>query len=342
MSNTLQNASPVAESVVHIRTIVSGELEQETRALDREVLASAGREHLVWIDLVNPTRATLETLQEVYNLHPLAVREVSQRHRVSGASFFDEITHLVVQVPLVTGDTIGAQDLQIIIGEGFFISIHGSSVLDADGVLQQWRATSPDWRSTSSSLLYACYRVVLSAFGLLVEQLEDALSQLEKEAIDPENGGTPERHTLYNLFTVTEQITDLYNIASPVKDVMVSLENNSDWFSQEQANAWSRDVTDDARHLAKRLQMLQDTGQRLFDMVNTLITLQRADVADRLTLVATVFLPLTALGSFFGQNFQYLEEAIATREDFLLWGVTAPIVSLIIIFAVLQRVNNSV
>ena len=341
MPNTPESASPVAESVVHIRTITAGELEQETRSLDREVLASAGREHLVWTDLVNPTRAMLETLKEVYNLHPLAMREISQRHRVSGVRFFDDITHLVVQVPLVVDETIGAQELQIIIGDGFFISIQGASVLDSDSLLHQWRATSPDWRSTSSSLLYTCFRVVLSQFGPLAEELDDALNQLEREAIDPQNGGTPDRRTLYNLFTVTEQITDLSNIANPLNDVMVSLGHNGNWFSHEQGNAWSRDVINDARHLVNRLQMLQDTGQRLFDMVNTLITLQRADVADRLTLVATVFLPLTALGSFFGQNFQYLEDVIASREDFLLWGVAAPIVSLLIIFAVLQRVNNS-
>ena len=324
---------------VRVRTIVSGALDAGTTTLDRRVLSRAGDACLVWIDLVNPDPAMLEVLQEAYDLHPLAVNEVFETHRTSDVSFFNGTTHLVVQYPRQGPErqAIRAQEVQVIVGHGFFISIHRPNVLDIDAMIDQWNVAPEAWRSTSSSLLYATFRAALSQFAPVVDHLDEALESLEDAAINPHNGGTPKRQLLYSLFNVTEQITDLHNIAEPVQDAMRSLEHNSAWFSHELGNAYTRDVVDDAYHLARRLRMLSESAARLFDMVNTLVTLQRTDVSKQLTIVATIFLPLSFVASYFGQNFTYMTDGVASRGDYLIWGVLAPLASLIAIFVALWR-----
>lgn len=323
-----------------VRTIVSGELHGETSSLDRHVLDRAGDEgRLIWVDLVNPQKADLETLRHAYGLHPLAVGEVFQHHRTSAASSFNGVTHVVAQYPDLSDETISAKEIQAIIGTGFFITIHGAGVLDTDAVLGHWEATPQDWRSTSSSLLYATFRVALAEFGPVADRLDENVTLLEEEAVHPHNAGTPKRQLLYRLFNATEQITDLHNIAAPLQDAMRSLEHNSNWFDHEHGNAYTRDVVDDAYHLARRLQMLTQTAERLFEMVNSLITLQRNDVSKQLTIVATIFLPLSFLGTYFGQNFRYMTDAVSGGAAFLVWGVLAPLASLLVIVAVMWKVG---
>lgn len=325
------------ERSIRVRVFVSGELERDDATLNQESLRDLADDRLVWIDLVHPERATLEALADIYNLHPLTVDEVFDTHRESDVSTFDGSAHIVIYYPYSHDKTFTAGEIQVIIGQGFLISIHEPDILDPDDVFGPWRATPAKWRSTSSSLLYAILRLAMSAFSPIADRLSDALEELEDTAIDPENRGTPKRETLYRLFNLTEQITDLHNIAMPMKDMMQSLIHNSDWFSGENGNAYTRDIADDVVHLVNRLHMLRDTGQRLFEMVNSLVTLQRTDVSKQLTVVATVFLPLSFVASYFGQNFMFMEDAVAGRSDYLVWGVGVQLVSLAVILAIMWK-----
>lgn len=80
-----------------------------------------------------------------------------------------------------------------------------------------------------------------------------------------------------------------------------------------------------------------DTAGRLLDSFYALITLRSTDMSNRLTIVATIFLPLSFLSSYFGQNFQYLTDRVGSGGQFVVWGVAVPLVSLSIILVMLQR-----
>lgn len=317
--------SPGPQREVRIRTIVDGEIEQETGTLDQQNLESIGSDRLAWVDLVNPDAGTLGLLQETFAVHPLAIEDVFNTHHTPHARFFETSAHIVMHYPRPDGTAVGAEPVQAIIGDTFFITIHGPDALDTAQLVNQWEASPASWRSTSSSLLYATLRTVSFRFGPIVDHLNDALEELEREAISQRNDGAPSRQLLYRLFNVNEQIADVYNIASPFEQMMNSIDKNSEWFAHEHGNVYSMDVIVDAHHLANRLGMLRENAERLFEMVNTLITMQRTEVMKRLTLVATIFLPLSALSSYFGQNFQFMKDATASEADFLLWGVAVPI-----------------
>lgn len=319
------------------RVIVSGEIEQEVPGLREDILEDRDQDRLIWVDLVNPERETIDALARIHQLHPLAAKEVYKDHRGADLSMFDRSAYIVIHVPFDYGETIRLGELEVIIGEGFFVTIHDRDYIDIDVMIEHWQGMPASWRSTSNSLLYAVFRTILFTFAPVADHLDDALEKLQREAIRPHNHDTPKRELLYQLFHLTEQITDLHNMVMPFKDMLIGLKHNSDWLDEEGGNAWSRDVEDDAVHLANRMQMLRDTAQRLFEMVNSLITLQRTDVSKQLTIVATIFLPLSFIGAYFGQNFQYMEDSVASGQDFLVWGAAVPVVSLVIIFLVMWK-----
>lgn len=337
MPNKDVRDSPSAAQVIQVRIFADGELERDSASLSQASLRAVQDDRLVWIDLADPERATMETLAEIYDLHPLTVDEVFDTHRESDVSTFNGSAHIVIHYPFRHDDTFTSSEIQVIIGEGFLITIHEPDVLDTDNVHIHWKSTPRTWRSTSSSVLYAILRVAMFTFSPVADRLADALEELEETAIGSEKQGRPKRETLYRLFDLTEQITDLYNIAMPMKDMMQGLIHNSDWFSGENGNAYTRDVADDIVHLVNRLHLLRETGQRLFEMVNSLITLQRTDVSKQLTVVATIFLPLSFVVGYFGQNFQYMTDGVASRGDFLFWGIGVQVLALAVILIMLWR-----
>ncbi len=322
----------------HVREIEAGAMGPPRDVLDEAALTPREGE-VTWIDLTTPSDGTLAELERAFTLHPLIMEELTQRHRTSDVRVFDGVTFAVLRFPRIADGEIRADEVKIVIGDSFLVTVHEPLAFDLDDLVANWQVTPESWRATSASLLYALLRLVMDVFVPVVDRLGEQLDTLQHHALLPHGDAPPRREVVNTLFHLTEQIIDLHNMAVPTMDMIHSLQHNSDWFSHEKGNAYTRDVLDDARHLSNRLEMLRATAQRLFEMVNALITLHRADVEKQLTLVATIFLPLTLLSSYLGQNLKFMTDHIEGMWSFLAWGVAAPLVALAVILAVLWRVR---
>jgi len=78
----------------------------------------------------------------------------------------------------------------------------------------------------------------------------------------------------------------------------------------------------------------------VFDVYQSLAAQQQSEVARQLTVVSTIFLPLTFLTGFFGQNFEYLTQKIASERAFWVWGFGSYLLSLLAIAWVIRRVSR--
>lgn len=322
---------------VRVRSFVQGALRDEIEVLEAARLMLDGDAGFVWIDLADPRRETVRWLAGHYRLHPLAEAEVFEPHRESAVKIFEGSAHVIALFPRRLDEPIQTGEVQLIVGPGFLISIHQADFQDVDRVLEQWGSVPDEWRQTSSSLVYAILSQVMRPFAPLTDAAEDALNALEEETLHPAAKRLPKRDTLHRLFDLTEQISDLHDLAVPLRSVLESLSQNDAWLTGGHGHAYLIDVYDDAARLAERLLMLRDAAKRLFDMVNSLITLQRADVSNQLTVVATIFLPLSFIAGYFGQNFEYMTDGVASRWDFLIWGGALQIAALVVIFITLRR-----
>ena len=325
---------------VRVRAFARGALREETDALDAAHLLSVDRDAgFAWIDLVEPRRETVDWLAGHYRLHPLAEAEVFEAHRESAVKIFEGAAHVIALFPRRHDLPIRTGEVQLIVGEGFLISIHQADFQDVERVLEQWASVPDEWRQTSSSLVYAILAQAMRPFVPLADAAEDALSLLEEETIHPAAKRLPKRETLHRLFDLTEQISDLHDLAAPLRSVLESLSQNDAWLTGGHGHAYLADVYDDAARLAERLEMLRDAAERLFNMVNSLITLQRTDVSNQLTVVATIFLPLSFITGYFGQNFAYMTGSVASRWDFLIWGGLLQVATLAVILVTLKRLG---
>lgn len=327
------------EEAVRVCSFVRGELRGETDALDDARLTIDSGAGFVWIDLVDPRPETLARLAERYHLHPLAVAEVFEPHRESAAKIFEGAAHVIALFPRQHELPLRTGEVQVIAGEGFLISIHRTDFQDIGRLLDQWDAIPDEWRQASSSLVYAILSQAMHPFAPLTDEVEDKLNRLEELTLSPAAKRLPKRETLHELFDLTEQISDLHDLAVPLRTVLQSMSENDTWLTGGHGHAYLVDVYDDAVRLAERLEMLRDAAKRLFEMVNSLITLQRTDVSNQLTVVATIFLPLSFISGYFGQNFKYMTDSVASRWDFLIWGGVVHVAALVVILIMLRRLG---
>ena len=328
---------PTSERVT-VCTVEMGEIAAQSDRLDLEGLRAVAASGVTWIDLVDPSTATLRWLEKTCELNPQAVTKTFTPHRTTAVTRFADTTHIVLHYPLLQEEAhLIRQEVQMILRGRLLITVHRHGGLNVADVLDHWRGAPEIWRSTTGSLLYANLREIIAAFVAAADSLDMALERVHDEVVTPEQVTMPRRRMLFALFDVSEQIADLHEMAEPAVSLTQRLKRNYEWLGDVRGADHAQDLLDEASLLASRLRLMGDTAGRLLDSFYALITLRSSDMSNRLTIVATIFLPLSFLSSYFGQNFHYLTDRLGSGGQFVAWGLAVPLLSLTIILVLLQR-----
>ena len=328
----LQTAAPS----VHTYTLTS---DGASAVLWQTALDSSPPEHgFLWFDVTDPTAQDLEHLQQQFHLHPLAIEDAlhaHQRAKVESYPGFEfVVAHGVFKSP---GGTLSIHELNLFIGERFLISVRHGSGLPFQELLSRWERVPTPWRPDSSSLLYVLLDALVDEFAPLADDLEAELTGIRQRLIDPAHSN---EHELKKIFDLSELIHAMHAVAFPLKDVLSTLLRAGPPTVSPQEVPYFRDVRDHAVHTVERLDLASNMADRAFDIYHALENRRQGASARQLTMVATIFLPLTLVTGFFGQNFGFLvNKVIASTQAFWILCVGFETLVAVVTIVLVQRVG---
>jgi len=294
----------------------------------------------VWFDLVNPDPADLEALREPFDLHPLAIEDAlvgGQRVKVEP---YDTFWFVVLHgASLPSQDRLQLHEMALFIGQRFVLTIQHQPLFADEEIVERWQLVPAAWRSSASSLTYVILDTIVDNLRELTDQIERELREVRttmtrSQVVHPE--------LLQRIFSLEEVTHEAYTVALSLRDTLptfVHAPEEAPVGGPAQA-PYYRDVHDHAIGVVERLGAERDLSQRVFDVYQSLAAQQQSEVARQLTVVSTIFLPLTFLTGFFGQNFEYLTQKIASERAFWVWGFGSYLLSLLAIAWVIRRVSR--
>ena len=318
-----------------IRVVQNGQAVVQKWALADVADHSVPEGAYLWIDLVDPDRDTVHRIKQHFSLHRLAVEAVFEHRKRPGVSIFERSAYVQLQHVSRQDSKVRSVPIKVFIGPGYFITIRPGYHFPVERILDRWDAAPDAWQMHTSSLLYALADVLVDDLARVTDELEDLLCSDDRYGIQMGRAGAPGSSVLESLYEITDQVSDAYAIALPLRDTIQSLLGDADVLGESSGAAYFRDVSDHAEYVADRLDNLQNLGQRIFDMAGALINLRLSDVSKQLTVVATIFLPLTFITGYFGQNFSHMVGAVNSQGAFIVYGIVLQVVSLVVILAVL-------
>lgn len=279
-------------------------------------LVSPPPEHgFFWFDVTDPAPQDLEHLQHQYNLHPLAIEDALHAHQRAKVESYLEFEFVVVHgVFRAPNGTLKTHELNLFIGERFLISVRHGSGLPLQELLNRWERVPETWRPDSSSLLYVLLDALVDEYAPFADELETELSSIRQRLIDPAHSN---EHELKNIFEISELVHTAHAVIFPLKDVLSTLLRAGPPVVSPQEVPYFRDIRDHAQHTVERLELARNMADRAFDIYHALENGRQGASSRQLTMVATIFLPLTLVTGFFGQNFGFLvNHVIASTPAF--------------------------
>lgn len=261
---------------------------------------------VTWINIDSvPPVSFLEELRLGFDLHPVVeedILNVNQRPKVEELENYIFIA-LKMFVFNKKTKTIHPEQVSIILANNFILTfqqgIKGDNFEPIRSLLRQGKP-----RIRSSGTDYLCYEfinsIVINYFTML-EDFSNYIDELEKEMIEK-----PTPHTLNKIYHFKRQILDLRKSAWPLRETIHTLERSESKLIKNSTKIYLRDVYENLIQVVDIIETYRDILSGMLDVYLSSISNKTNAVMKVLTIITTIFMPISFLAGFFGMNFRYL------------------------------------
>jgi magnesium transporter len=264
----------------------------------------------IWIDLA-PTHEGIAFVGETFRFHPLALEDAAQEdqrpkfEQYPGALF--SVVHRLVPTPEETG--MLALEIDAFLTAEALVTFHAAPIAEVDNVWERC-ATEPGLLSRGPDFpLYLLHDALTDVHYALVDSQS---AEIEEIADEVAAFSAAESHELLErIVTLRRAHAILRRRLSPQREVFASLARPGQALVREQTSIYFRDVVDHSVRLTEEIDTGRDLLASAMDAYLSHNNNRMSAVTARLTLIATIFLPLNFVAGFFGMNLDILPPRVA-------------------------------
>ncbi len=280
-----------------------------------------------WLDLDGLDEEAVQLLCETFRIHPLAVEDAEHFGQRPKIDEFDDFTYFVVHG--ATPDGSGTLEMHIFLLPHSLVTVHrGECPALADVYARIDRHHSIGDTSAEVSLLYMIVDSLIDTFFPVLSQFDDRIDELEDDILR-----TPTEAQLGVLFDMKRSLITLRKVVTPQRDMFAGLASGVVTLPgmTVEAQRYFRDLYDHLIRIADVVDGYRDLLSGVMDTHVSTVSNRLNVVMKQLTIIATIFLPLSYLTGFFGQNFSFLIAHITGRFPFVVFGLGLEVVAALIL-----------
>lgn len=251
----------------------------------------------------------LRELSDFFALHPLTLEDIVNVHQRPKVDEFAKYLFVVARLPTEWSDpasdpTPGTEQMSLILGDGFLLSFHERPVPTVEVVRRRVLESAGKIRSGGPDrLLYALLDAGMDAYFPVLEDLGQTIDLLEDSIVV-----RPNRHTIARVHDVKRHLIALRRAVWPLREVFNSLIRNPTELISAETRVYLRDCEDHAFQLVELIETYRELGSDMTDLYVSVTSHRLNEVMKVLTVIATIFIPLTFIVGIYGMNFDYMPE----------------------------------
>ena len=270
-----------------------------------EDLAEAkAAEGTTWVRMTEGSKAQIEQIEKVFGIHPLAIEDVVNEVRPK-VEEFNDYTLVVIKTAKLAGaeatfeEEIRTEAVGVVIGTDWVVTMSTGS----DGPVERvWHAvTSGDERLLQRGPDFTAYRVldvIVDEYFHLLDAIQDQIEAIEEEVVV-----STKIETLEAINSVRRDLLSFRKTAWPTREVLSVLARGGPSQIQQPSEKYFRDVYDHLVAIVDLIETYRDLVVGTRDIYLNTLSQSTNEVMKVLTVVATIFLPLTFVVGIYGMNF---------------------------------------
>jgi len=273
----------------------------------------------------------LERLGGCYGLHPLVLEDILNTDQRPKMEDYGEYIYVVLKM-LNYDDKSGqieAEQISLILGQNFVLSFQEGKEGDVFGLLRE-RLRGGKGRIRKMGADYLAYSLIDSVvdhYFIILERLGERVEFLEEELVTE-----PTTKTLQEIYNLKREMIFLRKAIWPLREVISGLERGESSLIQQNTQIYFRDVYDHTIQVIDTIETFRDTVSGMLDIYLSSVSNRLNAVMKVLTIIATIFMPLTFLAGIYGMNFKNMPELEWRWGYPLVWMIMMAIGILMLIY----------
>lgn len=282
---------------------------------------------VMWVDLQKATDEEYKELEDAFRFHPLSMEDARKSIELPKVEIFDEYIFVVLYNFYLEKEKNYPikKEVDFFLGKNFLVTVHEHESSSVEQLAIRLEKTKNGKNYSADFLMYKIIDHMVDQYFPIVDSWEDHIEELESNIISHKFS----KNALQEITRTKKDVLFFKRNLSPQREVINKLSTRDFNFIRESTILYFRDVYDHIIRVYTELEIQRDLINNAFEAYMSVLTIQMTkssnkmnEIMKKLTVISTIFLPLTFLAGVYGMNFHYFPE-ITWRYGYLLFWIAA-------------------
>jgi len=253
------------------------------------------------------------------NLHPLLLEDILNTNQRPKVEEFDNYLFLTLKMLGISkkGDKIISEQVSFVLGNNWLLSFQEQQGDVFDVIRTRLRENKGIIRKKGTDyLLYSLIDAIVDNYFFVTEYFSDKIEILEEQILH-----NPSQESLQKIQKLKRLLMNFRKSIIPLREAVASLQKYNVELIKESTFRYLRDVYEHLIHLSDSLEAQRDMLASIMDLYLSGISNKMNEVMKVLTIIATIFIPLTFIAGVYGMNFENMPELHWKFGYFIIWGI---------------------
>jgi magnesium transporter len=274
-------------------------VERELKSID-ECVPFLESNNTTWIDIQGIGQSKLfESLGKIFRIHPLALEDCVNVPQRPKSDVYPEQQVLITRMASLSEGDLVTEQLAILFGKGFVVTVQEEPNIDClDPLRYRIRKARGSIRTAGADYLaYAIFDAVIDGFYPVLEHFGESLDELEMNVAEHGTSNSTE------IFELKRELLALRRAVWPQRELLASLLRDDSPHITADTRVYFRDTYDHSVQVMDMVETFREIASSLMDLQMTMVSNRLNEVMKVLTILSTIFLPMTFVAGVYGMNF---------------------------------------
>lgn len=256
----------------------------------------------IWVDIISePNNEITDLMLNTFGFHALAIEDALDQVHVPKIDDWETYLYLVVRAINSAGNVdeqLETKEIDIFLGKNFIVTYHPHTFKSIEQVWDRVQKDDHLFKRGPTHVLYNVIDETATEYMALAETVADEINTIEDQLFDD-----PQQVMLENIFSLKRDLLHLRRIIAPQREVINKLARDDYGVIDRSAKIYFRDVYDHFSRLYDVLESLRDLTGSALEIYLSVVNNRMNNVMKTLTIITTLFMPISFLVGFFGMNF---------------------------------------
>lgn len=260
-----------------------------------------------WIDIYGLTQIkVIEEIGRQFNLHPLVLEDILSPNQTPKLEDFGNYIFAVLQKLSWNQEKedFDYEQISLILGENYVISFQERDTNLFNPIYERIHVPKGKVRVMGADyLFYVLIDIIIDDYFIVIEKVGENIENIEDILIK-----NPEPATLQNIYRLKRSSIELRKSIWPIREVINKLQREQSNLIGDELHIYLRDIYDHIFRISDLLENYRDIIFGMLDMYLSSVSNRMNDIMKVLTIISTIFIPISFLAGFYGMNFHYMPE----------------------------------